>query len=73
MSTQSILLRPRPYAQFSGTLLLLPLLPHRNPVKPLPSEIWTAIFAYALQYDEEETILAASLVRVCKGFKVSMC
>ncbi|KAF9469673.1 hypothetical protein BDZ94DRAFT_1151715 [Collybia nuda] len=67
--SQSILLRPRPYAQFSGTLLLLPLLPHRKPVKPLPSEIWTAIFAYALQHDGEEPSLAAPLLRVCKAFK----
>jgi hypothetical protein len=69
MNTERIFLYPRPYAQQSGQLLLLPLLPHRKPLKPLPSEIWTVIFAYALQYDGN-TAFASPLLRVCKAFKV---
>ncbi|KAF8899136.1 hypothetical protein BD779DRAFT_1666859 [Infundibulicybe gibba] len=49
-SDLNILLKPRPYARASGELLLLPLLPQREPFKPLPSEIWTEIFK-ALRLD----------------------
>ncbi|KAF8641190.1 hypothetical protein AX17_000825 [Amanita inopinata Kibby_2008] len=68
MSAGNILLQPRPYAQISGKLLLLPLLPLKKPSKPLPAEIWYQIFAYALVGDENGT-LAQSLLTVCKAFK----
>jgi len=69
MSTERVFLCPRPYAQLSGQLLLLPLLPHRKPLKFLPSEIWTVIFAYVLQFDGD-TACASPLLKVCKAFKV---
>lgn len=71
MSTDTILLQPRPYARVSGRLLLLPLLPLKKPIKPLPVELWHQIFALAL-LDDEDTILARSLLTVCKAFKVSL-
>lgn len=64
-----ILLQPRPYARVSGKLLLLPLLPLRKPVKPLPAELWHQIFALAV-LDDEGSILARSLLIVCHAFKV---
>lgn len=68
MSTsQTILLRPRPLAKFSGAFLLLPLLPHPKPLRPLPAELWSKIFAYALACEEAKW--SWSLLRVCKGFK----
>ena len=63
-----IFLYPRPYAQLPSRLLLLPLLPHRKLPKPLPSEIWTTIFAYALQHDGNA--FTSPLLRVCKAFMV---
>lgn len=72
MSTvDAILLQPRPYARVSGKLLLLPLLPLKKPVKPLPAELWRQIFAFAV-LDDEESILARSLLTVCNAFKVSL-
>ncbi|KAF8167479.1 hypothetical protein B0H34DRAFT_646177 [Crassisporium funariophilum] len=69
--TTQVLLRPRPYAQYSGTLLLLPLLPHRKPLKPLPSEIWTEIISFALACGvtgEMDSSWSWSVVMVCKSF-----
>ncbi len=71
MSPATTLLRPRPYARLSGELLLLPLLPLRRPIKPLPAELWRQIFALAL-LDDDNSILARSLLTVCKAFKVSL-
>ncbi|KAF8689779.1 hypothetical protein AX14_003163 [Amanita brunnescens Koide BX004] len=68
MSTDTILLQPRPYARVPGRLLLLPLLPLKKPVKPLPAELWHQIFALAL-LDDESHILARSLLIVCNAFK----
>ncbi|GLB35773.1 hypothetical protein LshimejAT787_0300610 [Lyophyllum shimeji] len=66
-SSQSILLSPRPYARFSGKLLLLPLLPAPKPLKSLPSEIWSEIIAYVL-LSEGPRAAAGPLLRICKGF-----
>ncbi|RDB29677.1 hypothetical protein Hypma_015946 [Hypsizygus marmoreus] len=66
-SSQVVLLQPRPYAKFSGKLLLLPLLPSPKPLKPLPAEVWSEIVAYVLLY-EGPVGLAGSLLRICKGF-----
>ncbi|KAF5384992.1 hypothetical protein D9615_001181 [Tricholomella constricta] len=66
-ASHSILLSPRPYAQFSGKLLLLPLLPSPKPLKPLPTEIWSEIVAYVLLF-EGTTGVAGTLLRICKGF-----
>ncbi|KIJ65066.1 hypothetical protein HYDPIDRAFT_89048 [Hydnomerulius pinastri MD-312] len=46
--SETILLCPRPLARYAGRFLLLPLLPHQPPLKPLPSEIWTNIFSLAV-------------------------
>ncbi|KAK2461510.1 hypothetical protein APHAL10511_005973 [Amanita phalloides] len=69
MSSATILLQPRPYAQASGKLLLLPLLPLKKPAKYLPAELWYHIFAHAI-LDDEKATLARSLLIVCKAFKV---
>ncbi|KAF8808005.1 hypothetical protein BYT27DRAFT_7223754 [Phlegmacium glaucopus] len=71
-SAETIILRPRPFALYSGSLLLLPLLPHRKPLKPLPAEIWAEILTFALAYNrasrEPAPVWAWSLVAVCKAF-----
>src|ERR1700722_3060704 len=75
-SSEKILLRPRPYAQSAGTLLLLPLLPRKKPLKPLPVEIWSDIFAFAFSRDADDAYKTVgrrrlSLLLVCKNLKVS--
>ncbi|KAG1908355.1 uncharacterized protein F5891DRAFT_1124180 [Suillus fuscotomentosus] len=76
---EAVLLYPRPLARYPGRLLLLPLLPHRPSLKPLPSEIWSRIFVQALFEDDQNTQShnahnnirrsCLSLMLVCKGFK----
>lgn len=70
---QNILLQPRPYAQYSGRLLLLPLLPQPKPLKPLPAELWAEIFRWVV-YSEQvlrDVTTPKSLLTTCKAFKVS--
>lgn len=67
-AADSIILQPRPYERLSGKLLLLPLLPPRQPTKHLPAEIWYHVFALAL-LDDERNDLARSLLLVCSFFK----
>ncbi|KAJ7455913.1 hypothetical protein B0H11DRAFT_2066257, partial [Mycena galericulata] len=62
-ATQSILLRPRPYAQRAGSFMLVALLPPPKPAPSLPSEIWTGIFEFL----GIEALW--SLLTVCKLFK----
>lgn len=74
----AILLRPRPFASSAGTFLLLPLLPHRVPARPLPAEIWTQIFEYVfVEYNQQGKSLSLavgdkklSLLLICKTLKV---
>ncbi|KAJ7606823.1 hypothetical protein FB45DRAFT_785028 [Roridomyces roridus] len=63
--TSTILLRPRPYAQQSGSFALVALLPPPKPVPALPSEIWTGIFEFLSAGSEALWFL----LRVCKLFK----
>lgn len=76
MSTQSILLKPRPFARYSqpsGRFLLLPLLPERKPLHDLlPTEIWIEVFKFAASRSGGSTLLR-SLLTVSKRFKVSHC
>ncbi|KDR85596.1 hypothetical protein GALMADRAFT_53571 [Galerina marginata CBS 339.88] len=65
----AILLHPRPYAKFAGALLLLPLLPQPKPLKPLPSEIWTEILAFAFASPSAcERAWPWSFLTICKSF-----
>ncbi|KZT02512.1 uncharacterized protein LAESUDRAFT_706306 [Laetiporus sulphureus 93-53] len=48
----TILLSPRPLARTAGKFLLLPLLPHRPVMKPLPPEVWSKILAYVFGHYE---------------------
>jgi hypothetical protein len=57
-------------AQYSGALLLLPLLPQRRPLKPLPSEVWTKIFRYTLHPNSSRPTSRTSLLTICKVFTV---
>jgi len=71
-STDTVLLRPRPYAKYAGVLLLVPLLPQQKPLKPLPAEIWADIFAYVLASGRNEGLSSSWwLAEVCKTFHVS--
>ncbi|KAJ7597380.1 hypothetical protein C8J56DRAFT_919927 [Mycena floridula] len=65
MSTETILLQPRPYARAAGKLLLLPLLPLRKPCQ-LPSELWFEIFKRS-SGDQSRALLA--LMGTCKQFQ----
>ena len=49
IDTDRVLLRPRPYERYGGYLILLPLLPKRAPLPPLPAEIWGKILALAME------------------------
>jgi len=78
MTTEIVLLNPRPLARSSGRLLLLPLLPERPHLKPLPSEVWSKIFIEAIELTSERpnsgskehfTPTALTISRVCKSFK----
>ena len=72
-----IILQPRPFAQVSGRLLLLPLLPHKRPLKPLPSEIWRKIIGEVLgttrtDAERPDNSERVALLTVCKGLYVRM-
>ncbi|KAJ7110361.1 hypothetical protein C8R43DRAFT_165613 [Mycena crocata] len=66
-STQSILLRPRPYAHCAGSFFLVALLPPPKPVPFLPSEIWTCIFEFVAIQPESRALW--SLLTACRLFK----
>lgn len=76
--SSKIILQPRPFAQVSGRLLLLPLLPHKRPLKPLPSEIWWKIAGEVLgttgtdneQANTTPNSARLALLTVCKGLNV---
>ncbi|KAJ7292745.1 hypothetical protein C8J57DRAFT_1110797 [Mycena rebaudengoi] len=63
-ATQSILLRPRPYAQYAGSFFLVALLPPPKLLPSLPSEIWAEIFAFVAKSQAVWPLLT-----VCKSFK----
>ncbi|KAF8140483.1 hypothetical protein EV363DRAFT_1426886 [Boletus edulis] len=65
--SETILLCPRPLARYGGRFVLLPLLPERLPLKPLPAEIWSRIFTLALSADVLSWCV--SLMLVCKSFR----
>ncbi|KAI6008402.1 hypothetical protein F5J12DRAFT_828519 [Pisolithus orientalis] len=73
--SDTLLLCPRPLARCAGRLLLLPLLPQRPPLKPLPSEIWSEVFSFVLSESlaanplADRARLCMSLVMVCRSFK----
>ncbi|KAI6031530.1 hypothetical protein BKA83DRAFT_4201769 [Pisolithus microcarpus] len=73
--SDTLLLCPRPLARYAGRLLLLPLLPRRPPLKPLPSEIWSEVFSFVLlesiatNPSVDKARLCMSLAMVCRRFK----
>jgi hypothetical protein len=79
MATGSVLLCPRPYARYSGRLLLLPLLPPKPSLRSLPTEVWSNIFANVVK-DTDRSLVnvigeygkssGLSLLLVCKHFTV---
>ncbi|KAJ7201340.1 hypothetical protein GGX14DRAFT_656367 [Mycena pura] len=66
-TTQSILLRPRPYAQYAGSFYLVALLPPPRQLPSLPSEIWSAVFKFVAMQPESRALW--SLLTVCSMFK----
>ncbi|KAK7063741.1 hypothetical protein R3P38DRAFT_2820089 [Favolaschia claudopus] len=62
-TTQSVLLRPRPYAQHAGSFFLVALLPPPKTSPSLPPELWAAIFNFV------PALHLWSLLTVCKLFK----
>lgn len=66
MLRTTTILQPRPYAKFSGRLLLLPLLPLPKTVS-LPSEIWTRIMEHFVGTEDGKGTLW-SLLTVSKKF-----
>ncbi|KAJ7665105.1 hypothetical protein DFH06DRAFT_1041290 [Mycena polygramma] len=63
--TSTILLRPRPYAQYAGSFFLVALLPPQKPIPALPSEIWSEIFEFVATIQQP----LWSVLTVCKLFK----
>ncbi|TFY67305.1 hypothetical protein EVJ58_g1695 [Rhodofomes roseus] len=49
-ATDTILLHPRPLSRTAGSFALLPLLPFRREMIPLPAEVWTKILGYVFEY-----------------------
>ena len=80
--TSAIFLRPRPLARFSGSFILLPLLPHPRPLKPLPPEVWSKILSYVIDDGEDSRMSVPErrvffrdkwrLLFVCKFWVVSI-
>lgn len=50
-----ILLQPRPLSRAPGRFALLPLLPHRRELIPLPGEVWTKILKYVFDHYDTDT------------------
>lgn len=80
-STALILLRPRSLAKGAGSFFLLPLLPTRPLVKPLPAEIWTRILEHVFEgFEADESLLGCrerskqglQLLLISKELKVCM-
>lgn len=70
-ASTSIILTPRPYSQFSGRLLLLPLLPAKEVTLPdLPTELWTSVFQHAATDSTLGQRTIRSLQYVSKRFNV---
>ncbi|KAF5352649.1 hypothetical protein D9756_005811 [Leucocoprinus leucothites] len=68
--SETVFLQPRLYAQRPGKLLLLPLLPSKKPLKTLPAEIWSGIFAFAVTGGGRvATSWAFSFLTICKALK----
>ncbi|KIK70563.1 hypothetical protein GYMLUDRAFT_103208, partial [Collybiopsis luxurians FD-317 M1] len=67
MSSQTMLLHPRPYSRSPSALLLLPLLPMKQSNVTLPPEIWGQIFEFVDTGQNSAHLL--SVMFVCKRFK----
>jgi len=50
---QPVILQPRPLQRNAGSILLVPLLPYRKVSTPLPTEVWTKIFAHVYYGDDK--------------------
>ena len=50
---QPVILKPRPLQRNAGCILLVPLLPYRKTIAPLPTEIWTEIFVNVYYCDDK--------------------
>ena len=48
-----VLLSPRPLAAVPAAFLLVPLLPIKRPLKPLPAEVWAKIIRMAIEAEED--------------------
>ncbi|KAH9937355.1 uncharacterized protein B0H18DRAFT_194811 [Fomitopsis serialis] len=53
-ASATVLLHPRPLSRTAGSFVLLPLLPHRREMTPLPGEVWTKILSYVFDYYDYE-------------------
>ncbi|KAI0673565.1 hypothetical protein C8Q78DRAFT_1017742 [Trametes maxima] len=53
-------LKPRPLARTPGTFLLLPLLPAKPALKPLPPEVWSDILGHAFAFYSTKTVSLAN-------------
>lgn len=77
--SHTVLLRPRPFAKSAGRLVLLPLLPQRTSIEPLPSEVWTRILHHVFtEYNQHmsnaNTVTwRRDLLLVCKSLRVCSC
>ncbi|KAH8111905.1 hypothetical protein DFH11DRAFT_1512447 [Phellopilus nigrolimitatus] len=66
VENEKVLLRARPYARYAGHFVLVPLLPKRTPLQPLPAELWRKV---SNQREKEQQRSKWDLALVCKDLK----
>ena len=67
-SKEDIVLCPRPYARHAGHLLIVPLLPRKAPLRPLPFEIWSKILMMAFAAEDKDEDRRAICLKTKKEF-----
>lgn len=62
-----VFLKPRPLALYPGSFALLPLLPKRPALKPLPSELWSKVFTFVFMGEQVRKVDATERRRVTRS------
>lgn len=61
-----VFLQPRPLALYPGSFVLLPLLPKRPALKPLPAELWSKVFTFVFMGEQGRKVDATERRRVMR-------
>lgn len=62
-----VFLQPRPLALYPGSFVLLPLLPKRPALKPLPAELWSKVFTFVFMGEQGRKVDATERRRVMRS------